>query len=337
MLLAGYVNYAVLANSVADQEVLRVTAKPLHQLVFQPVKKVPAQVVSLQSSLLTAEISALVSHVHVKIGDKVTQDQVLVTLECDDYQLNKQLLIAEKKSLDADYDFAYYQYQRSKKLLKTKSVSQESHRRQATEITRLSAHKQLLNIKIKQADKAISRCTIKAPFTGVIAKRLVNIGENVAPRSPLMRLTDIDNLEVEVQVPIVLIDNLNYSSLNFIYRKQAFPLAIRAIIPAIETRSRHQRVRLSFSTEKTLPDAYGMVEITLQQQKIPASYLVQRGDKSGVFILKKTDNTHLIAHFHVLDNALPGRAAIINLHLESQIIIAGRHALNDGQSVMVAQ
>jgi len=74
--------------------------------VFQPLKKVPARVVSLQSSLLSAEISALVENVHVQIGDRVVKDQLLVTLECDDYKLNKQQLLAEKKALDADYDFA---------------------------------------------------------------------------------------------------------------------------------------------------------------------------------------------------------------------------------------
>jgi len=320
-------------------EQLPVSVKTLQQLVFHPVKKLPAQVVSLQSSLLSAEISALVTKVHVQVGDKVVKDQPLITLECDDYQLSKQQLMAEKKALDADYDFAYYQYQHSKKLIKTKSVSQEAHRRQASDVKRFSAQKQLLQIKIKQADKNISRCTIQAPFNGVIAKRLISLGEHTAPHSPLIRLIDIENLEVEVQVPIVLIDNLDYSVLNFMYRNQAYPLKLRAIIPSIETRSRHQRVRLSFVDQKTLPDAYGMVEITFAQQVIPANYLVTRAQKIGVFLVKEIPSDHekpqLIADFYILKDALPGRVAKVDLPLESQVIIAGREALSNGQRISI--
>ena len=322
---------------VLAEKSLFVTVKPLQQLLFQPVKKVPARVVSLQSSLLSAEIAALVDNVHVQIGDRVLKNQLLVTLDCSDYKLAKQLLWAEKKALNADYDFALYQYQRSKKLIKTNSVSQEAHRHQASDVIRLEAQQQLLEIKIQQAEKNISRCAIKAPFAGVIAKRLINIGENVAPRSPLIRLIDIENLEVEVQVPLVLVDDLDYSALNFIYRKQSYPLKIRAIIPAVETRARHQKVRLSFIAKKTLPDAYGMVEITLREKKIPANYLVKRNNKNGIFLVNNSTPEHLTGQFHALKNALPGRAAVIDLPINSRIIIAGRHALHDGQYITIEQ
>lgn len=337
LFLSGcYFSLSIRAEDISN-DVIPVTVKPLQQLVFHPVKKVPAQVVSLQSSLLSAEVSALVKNVHVQIGDRVLKEQLLITLECDDYELNKQLLIAEKHALEAEYNFASYQYQHSKKLIKTNSVSQEEHRRQTSEVNRLAAQKRLLATKIQQAEKTISRCRIKAPFAGVIARRLIHIGENAAPRTPLLRLIDVDNLEVEVQMPIVLVDDLDYTALNFIYRNQAYPLTLRAIIPSIETRARHQRVRLSFIDKKTLPDAYGMVEMTLRRMTIPANYLISRNNQLGLFILKETDAKHLTAHFYRLKNALPGRSATIDLPLESKVIIAGRHALSDGQKVVIQQ
>jgi len=324
---------------VRADHVIPVTVKTLQQLVFHPVKKAPAEVVTLQNSLLSSEISALVENVHVQVGDRVLKDQLLVTLECDDYELKKQQLIAEKQALQADLVFAAYQFERSGKLLKSKSVSQETHRRQAAEVKKLEAKIQLLHSKIQQSDKNISRCGIKAPFTGVIAERMINIGENVVRRTALIRLIDVDNLEVEVQVPIVMIDDLDYKSLNFVYRDHYYPLEMRAIIPSIETRARHQRVRLRFVDKKALPAAFGVVEITRSELKIPTNYLVSRQSQVGIFLLKKVSDeqskTHYKAHFHSLKNALIGRAASVDLPLESQIIIEGRHALNDGDSVIV--
>ncbi len=340
ILFAVLCSLPVQANNNVSIETIPVTVQALQNLVFHPVKKVPAQVVSLQSSLLSAEISAQVKNVHVQIGDRVHKEQLLITLECDDYYNNKQQLMAEKQALEADYDFAHYQYQHSKKLIKSNSVSQLEHRRQVSDVARLSAQQKSLQARIKQSEKNISRCYIKAPFAGVIARRLINIGENVASRTPLIRLIDVDNLEVEVQVPVILVDNLDYTSLNFIYRNQAYPLTLRAIIPGVETRARHQRVRLSFSGKKTLPDAYGMVAITLRQLNIPANYLVKRNGQLGLFLLKEkpvkeTQNKQHFAHFHALKNALPGRAAVIDLPLKQKVIIAGRHALNDAQKVVI--
>ncbi len=323
-----------LSANAAKDEVIPVTIKSIEQLVFHPVKKAPAQVVTLQNSLLSSEVSALVKNVHVQIGDQVLKNQLLISLECDDFELAREQQISEKNMLIADQQFANYQYERSKKLIKSKSVSQEAHRKLGTEVAKLSAQRQLLDNKIKQSEKIISRCQIKAPFSGVISERLIHVGEHVAPHTALVRLIDVDNLEVEVQVPIVMIDNLDYTALNFIYRNKAYPLKLRAIIPSIETRARHQRVRLTFLQEKTLPDAYGMVEITLRAMHIPANYLVTRKSKTGIFIIKdEIDNKNLKAHFHPIKNAMTGRAAIVGLPMDTRVVISGRNALTDGQLV----
>jgi RND family efflux transporter MFP subunit len=325
--------------ALSAETVIPVTTKTLQQLVFHPVKKAPAQVVTLQNSLLSSELSALVLDVSVQVGDRVKKDQTLVKLECIDFELLKQQLQSEQKALEADHQFAEYQFERSKTLLKSKSVSQESHRRQQAELHRLMAQKKLIQSKIRLAEKRISRCIIKAPFDGVIAQRQVNMGENVTPGTPLIRLIDVDNLEVEVQVPVIVIDELDYTSLDFIYREQRYPLALRAVIPSIETRARHQRVRLTFVDKKALPDAFGMVEITRRDVYLPASYLVARQSQVGVFIVDKrseqSDEKAVRARFYPLKNALIGRDAAIELPMETELIIEGRHALTDGQVIEV--
>ncbi len=331
--LLAIVLFTCFSTPLYAQSNIPVTVKPLEQLVFHPVKKAPAQVVTLQNSLLSSELSALVEEIHVQIGDVVVKDQLLVRLECDDYELTKEQLTAEKKALEAERNFASYQFERSKKLIKSKSVSQEAHRRQTMRVTKLSSQIQSLAAKIRQSEKMISRCEIKAPFSGVIAERLINIGESVAVHVPMIRLIDIDNLEVEVQVPIVVVDDLDYTALNFIYRNKLYPLKLRAVIPSIETRARHQRVRLSFVEKKALPDAYGVVEITLRAMHIPANLLVTRNAQVGIFLLNKSNK----AYFYALKGALTGRTAAVDLPLTTQIIISGRNALADGQVVSIIQ
>ncbi len=334
-ILIGLMSNSVYAEKTLN-EIVPVTIVPLSELLFHPLKKAPAQVISLQNSLLSSQLSALIQSVAVQVGDRVQTDQVLVRLECEDFELTREQLQAEKKALQADQQFARYQFERSRKLLKTRSVSEESHQQQRSALHRLDARLQLIDSKIKLAEKNITRCLIRAPFDGVITQRLVHKGENVSPGTHLLRLMNTRQLEVEVQVPVGLVDDLNYKTLDFVYRKQHYPLSIRAIVPSIETRARHQRVRLSFSGKKAQPNAFGMVEITLQEQHIPANVLVSRNNQLGIFVAVAKPDGRYFARFQPLKNALTGRSARIErdtLPADSKIIIQGRQALNDQQAV----
>lgn len=334
----------------ATDKALAVTVKSFEQLAYHPLKEAPAYVVTLQNSLLSAQITTLVDKVLVKVGDQVKQEQLLVALDCDDYIWQEQQLEADKEVLKASVQFTQYQYGRSIKLLKTKSVSEESHRSRDADLKKLQAKIRSLDVKIKKARKAIQRCEIKAPFDGVISERFVNLGEYVAPSSQLLRLINTHELEVEVQVPISVVNQLDYKSLDFVYRDEHFPLKLRAVIPSIETRARHQRVRLEFIDKKALPDAFGMVHVLLKTINIPANVLVQRGGQTGIFIIKsdtgglatKTQSEAsrqkqraAIAVFYPIENALTGRPAAVDLAPQTLIVLQGRHALSDGQQVMI--
>jgi len=333
-----------------SNKVLTVSVRPFEQLAYHPLKKAPAYVISLQNSLLSTQITTLVDKILVKVGDQVKQGQLLVSLDCDDFIWQEQKLEAEKDALKASYHFTQYQYERSNKLLKTKSVSEESHRSRNADLKKLQAQIKSLEVQIKKSRKTIRRCEIKAPFDGVISERFVNVGEYVAPSSSLLRLINMDELEVEVQVPITVVNQLDYKSLDFVYRDEHFPLKLRAVIPSIETRARHQRVRLEFIDKKALPDAFGMVHVLLKTINIPANVLVQRGGQTGIFIVQsaapvsvtKTPGNSArqkqmtdIAVFYPIENALTGRPVAVDLPAKTLIVLQGRHALSDGQPVII--
>jgi len=73
---------------------------------------------------------------------------------------------------------------------------------------------------------------------------------------------------------------------------------------------------------------------------IPANYLVTRNSRTGIFLLnekpaRKGRDKSLTARFYPIDNALTGRAAIVDLPLHTRVIISGRNALTDGQAVYI--
>lgn len=58
------------------------------------------------------------------------------------------------------------------------------------------------------AAKSLADCRLYAPFSGVIADKSVERGQNVAPGSPVGRLVTVGGLKVKVSVPETEIDGI---------------------------------------------------------------------------------------------------------------------------------
>jgi RND family efflux transporter MFP subunit len=56
-------------------------------------------------------------------------------------------------------------------------------------------------VALRQASSSVSETTVRAPFAGEIADRMVSVGEYVTPQNPLITLVRVDPLRIELQVP----------------------------------------------------------------------------------------------------------------------------------------
>ena len=65
--------------------------------------------------------------------------------------------------------------------------------------TTVGSHPDVLNAiaKVKEADLSYSRTTIAAPVSGYVAKRAVQVGQRIAPGTPLMAVISLDDVWVD--------------------------------------------------------------------------------------------------------------------------------------------
>jgi hypothetical protein len=90
-------------------------------------------------------------------------------------------------------------------------------------------------------------------------------------------------------------------------------------------------VRLGFSGRGAPVGASGRLVWHGKDPGIPASLLVQRDDRLGIFVAR--DGT---AVFHVLPHAREGRPAMVDLPPDTSIVTEGHQALRDGDSLDIA-
>ena len=61
---------------------------------------------------------------------------------------------------------------------------------------------------LESAQEGVAYTEIRAPYAGVVTKRLVQVGETVSPGTPLMSGLSLQYLRVEVDIPQSIVDQV---------------------------------------------------------------------------------------------------------------------------------
>ena len=310
------------------QAAVPVTSAPLKQLVIYPERSAPAQVESLNDSRLSAQVSALIQSIPVRVGDRIEGGQLLVQLDCREYRARRDSQRSIRQQFKSQLKLAESQLERSLSLRQRNGISEEKVEQRETELNVLRAQAASQQEQLNEAQLQVERCRILAPYTGVVRERLASVGELAAPGTPLLVLQQLDEVEVVAEIRA---GQLNPSPQQwlFVYQRQRYPLLLRRQLPLIDPQSRTQQLRLEFSAQQAPPGASGRLQWRDPTPHLPADLLLRRGGTLGVMLLDDDK-----ARFAELPTAIEGQPVAVDLPEESRVIIEGRQALVDGDAVV---
>ena len=312
-------------------EPIAVRTSPLSQLAIYPESSAPGQVLSLNDSPIAAQVDALVQEISVRVGDRVKVGTVLVQLSCRDFELERTRIQAEWQATQAKLQLSQWQLKQAETLARQQTLPEEQVLEKRSQLAVLHGDIAAQAARIEITNRQIANCHVKAPFTGVLTERLIAVGQFASRGMALVRLLDMNSPEVSAQVSSR--DTLalqKAKSLLFEYNGESYPLHLRSVLPAIRTETGTQEVRLDFMDRKAEPGAAGRLLWHNSIMHVPSEFLVKRGEQLGVFI-----NQNGRAHFHALPGAQSGRPAEIALAADSQLIITGQFALQEGMAIKV--
>ena len=135
------------------------------------------------------------------------------------------------------------------------------------EIQAARARLAAMDAQIATSEKALADATIVAPVGGVVTEKLVNVGELVAARTPLVVITDQDHAwgEVFVDEPIVPRVKLGQPATVFTDAGQSIPGKLTYISPRAEFTPRNvqtadERSRLVYRVKVGVDNANGVLK-----------------------------------------------------------------------------
>jgi membrane fusion protein (multidrug efflux system) len=136
---------------------------------------------------VAGDLPGIVGRIAFESGRTVQQGDVLVELDTRQEQ-------AQLNAAEAQLELARVNYQRMQGLVEQDAVSR------AEFDTATAGHKQA-EARIREIQATIARKTIRAPFTGVLGIRQVNLGQYLSGGDPIVPLQSLNPIYVNFGVP----------------------------------------------------------------------------------------------------------------------------------------
>lgn len=150
--------------------------------------------------VLSAQVSGIVQSYRVDTGDAVTADQTVVTLDATDYQLALNEAQANLLSIRARYVAAQNAFYRAGQLLPDNVITPEYYEKIEADFKAVQAGVTQAEAVVDINRRRLEKTTIKAPFDGLVIRRLVETGQNINVGDPVMAIADMSSMRVNIHV-----------------------------------------------------------------------------------------------------------------------------------------
>ena len=318
------------SNLPVAEEVVLVKTESLSDLALYPQRTAPATVVSLNRTGIAAEIPAKIEAINVRVGDIVEKNQVLIQLKCIDYELEQDEAEARLKSFGARIELAKRRLQRTRKLTEKQSVSEELLDERESDLTVLQADWAAARASLNLTKVRVATCIIKSPFRALVTERTSSVGNYAEVGKTLVRILDIEQLEISAQVYAQDVKQLkSANALSFEHDGNSYPVNLRSILPSINSETRNREIRLLFQNGPALPGAAGKLTWRDERPHVPGNLIVKRDGELGIFVLENNK-----ARFIHLAAAQAGRASPTDIATTSILVTSGHYALRDNDAVV---
>lgn len=219
-------------------------------------------------SLVAFEVAGSVNSLPATNGLRVIRGDRLATLDTDRKTAALATAEAEIRRVKADLNLAQLQQQRVTDLLIKGLVSQQAVDEANYTVDALQATLDRARSTATEAGLDIEKSTLTAPFAGVVAKRLVEVGAVVNAGTPVLQLISDGKLEARIGVPQQIAATLSIGDTYTITAdNRSFTGRLRAIRQDIDP------VTLTVGAIFDLPEALALLDgqsVTLElEESVP--------------------------------------------------------------------
>ncbi len=283
---------------------------------------------AVEQALISSRVSGQVVEVPVETGSSVKKGDLLVRISAA--EISAQVLGAEARRAQARRNL-----ERETKLQQANASTRET-------VKSLNEKVQIADAAYREARAMLDYTLIKAPFSGTVTHKMVEVGDLSAPGGPLLKLENGTALEVLVQIPESLVAGLTLGE-RLQVSIPAVGLnvapAISEIAPTVDPLSRTTQVKLRLADQAQLRTGQ-FARVSLPDKGantllVAASALHQSGQMTEVFVAELNQaRLRLVrtgSHYGDRVEILSG------LQAGDRVVVAAESELQDRQPLTIVE
>jgi len=285
-------------------------------------------ITAVQGVTMTPEIAGTISEIAFESGAIVNKGDLLVKFDTRTEE-------AQLKAANAQLEWAKVSAERAHKLRTDSTVSQ-------SELDQAEATFQQAKANADAIQAVIDKKTIRAPFTGKLGIRQVNLGEYVDAGKPIVSLQSLTPVYADFSLPQQDLSQIKTGMVVGVsmdaYTNKAFEGTLTAINPDLDSSTRSVRLQATLDNPDQLlrPGMFARIEVVLPKVDavlvIPATAVLSAPYGDSVYLIEPSTN----APAGTNGPALIAKQQFVKLGRTRGDFVAVESGLKDGDHVVSA-
>jgi RND family efflux transporter MFP subunit len=253
---------------------------------------------AINRTTVSAQTQGQVQEILYDVNDFVEKDAVVVRLKDTEHRARVTQAAAELKSATANLDQVRDEFERVKGLFEKDLVSDSAMDQATADLKNAQARLESATAGLEQAQEQLEYTQIRAPYSGIVTHRHVEVGEIASPGQPVMSGISLEELRVIVDVPQSVIPAVRRGHAARIYLPEGSTVEVEKItvFPFADLGSNTFKVRLDLpgNLKQLFPGMFvktGFVTGEKQELVIPKDAVVYRSEVTGAYVVSE-DRVH---------------------------------------------
>jgi RND family efflux transporter MFP subunit len=202
MVLAGFFHRKVPTDpaKISESDLSKTSVAEV-RLIRQPrYETAVGTIKAVHEAAVASRLLARVVEVNVKAGQAVQRDDILVRLDDKDLQARHKQAEATLVGVKANLENAALEFARGKRLMSAKAISQADFDRASTAFRTAEAEVARSEQAVQESKSLLAYATIKAPLTGTVVDKKVEVGDTVTPGQTLVAIFNPGRMQMLASV-----------------------------------------------------------------------------------------------------------------------------------------
>jgi membrane fusion protein (multidrug efflux system) len=288
-----------------------------------------------QGVTVASEVAGTVTEIAFESGTVVAKGDLLVRLDTSSEA-------AQLRAAQAEVELTKLNLDRLLKLRESNVVSQ-------SEVDTAQAALKQNQANADAISAVIEKKTIHAPFAGRLGIRLVNLGESLEERKPIVSLQSLvpvyGDFSLPQQTMSVLTTGLVVQVTSDAYPGQKFVGVVTAINPDLDSTTRAVRLQATFANTNQLlrPGMFARMEVVLPGEQtvlaVPATAILSAPFGDSVYVIEQqAGSTNLVVRQQFVRTGRPLGdfvSIVTGLKPGERVVSSGLFKLRNGAGVVI--